>query len=265
MPDKTIFISYARPDVASARRLYADLRADDLEVWLDEESLLPGQNWRVAITSAIEQSRFFIALLSSRSVSRQGFVNKELVEALDVLDTYPESEIFLIPARLDDCKPSHQKLRDLNWVDLFPDWNGGLSKILKAIGVHATPSVGVGGPLNIDDVIVNKASAHVELDVRLRNAGTVPVNITRADLHVLDRVPYAAAYQPSASYDLLLEDTHNVIAVAHVLQPNEVDRFIVRVGFSKYNTSCGFEAELVLSYNGNNRAVSQPFRFSSTF
>lgn len=265
MPKETIFISYARPDVEPARRLYADLRAAGINAWLDEANLLPGQNWRAAITSAIEHSRFFIALLSSRSVSRKGFVNKELVEALDMLDTYPESEIFLIPARLDDCEPSHQKLRDLNWVDLFPDWDGGLAKILKAVGSHATSFVSADAPLSIDDILVKKASAHIELDVRLRNVGTVIVNITRVDLHVLERMPYMAVYQPSASYDLLLEGTHNVIAVAHVLAPNEVDRFTIRVGFSKYNTSCGFKAELIFVYNGDERAVSKPFHFSSTF
>ena len=70
-------------------------------------------------------------------------------------------------------------------------------------------------------------------------------------------------YHPSASYDLLLGGTHNVIAVAHVLQPNEVDRFTIRVGFTPFNTSCFFRTELKLHYNDELQAVSKPFQFTS--
>jgi hypothetical protein len=268
MSAESVFISYAREDATAAMRLYSDLRDVGLQPWLDQESLLPGQKWRSAITRAIEDSRFFIALLSSRSVNRRGFVNKEMVEALEILDTHPESAIYLIPARLNECQPSHEKLRYLNWVDMFPDWEAGLAKIVRAIKadlpVNEASKI-ANDPLQIDDVIVSKGTDHIKLDVRLRNAGKTVVNVTRADLHVLSRRPYAAAYKPSASYDLLLEDTHNVIAVAHVLHPNEVDRFTIRVGFTPFNTSCGFDAELILHYNNDRRAVSNQFSFESTF
>ena len=114
-------------------------------------------------------------------------------------------------------------------------------------------------------VRIEKGWNCVKLDVRLRNAGTETVNVTRADLHVMKRVPYAGVYKASARYDLILEAEHNMVALAHVLQPNEVDRFVLRVGFSKWNTSCGFEAELILSYNGGYEARSKRFQFSSTF
>ena len=246
MPE-TVFISYAREDAASALRLYSDLREFGLQPWLDPEDLLPGQNWRVAVTRAIEDSRYFIAVISSRSVNRRGFVNKEIVEALEILDTFPEADVYLIPARLDECQPSHTKLRSLNWVDMFPDWQAGIAKILNAIkaGVPRSRSLGSDG--------------------RLRNAGKSLVNITRADLHVLERLPYAGAYKASASYDLLLEGDHNITAVAHALKPHEVDRFDIRVGFTSYNTSCGYTAELILHYNSDRRVSSRPFTFESVF
>ena len=267
MNQPTVFISYGHEDAAAARQLHADLVAAGFHPWMDESNLLPGQRWREAIKSAIEESRFFIALLSTRTVDRRGFVHRELVNALEVLDTYPEHDIYLIPARLDDCTPTHRKLRDLHWVDLFPRWDSGVRRITEAIreaaqhcAVSATPP-----DLSVDDVIVTKQREHILLDVRVRNTGTSVVNITRADLHVLKRVPYAAIDRPSASYDLLLAGEHNVIGVAHVLRSNEVDRFTIRVGFTAFNTSCGFEAQLILHYNGDAQAVSPMFSFSSTF
>lgn len=119
--------------------------------------------------------------------------------------------------------------------------------------------------LHVDDVLIEQGKENIKLDVRVRNSGKGVVNLTRADLHILERRPYPAVYRPSASYDLLLADTHNVIPIAHTLQLNEVDRFIIRVGFTEWNTSCGFTAQLILHYNGKFTAMSKPFRFSSTF
>lgn len=138
MPD--VFLSYARANAEPALRLYHDLSQAGVDVWLDQESLLPGQLWKPAIESAIRSTRYFIALLSTESVNRRGYVQKELVIALDVLDEFPSADIFVIPARLEECTPGHSKLKDLNWVDLFPDWDRGVAKILKVITQRAEPN-----------------------------------------------------------------------------------------------------------------------------
>jgi hypothetical protein len=43
-----------------------------LDPWLDSQSLLGGQNWKIAIKDAIKNSRYFIPLLSSNSVEKAG-------------------------------------------------------------------------------------------------------------------------------------------------------------------------------------------------
>jgi len=128
-----IFLSYAHEDVASARRLFEDLREIGVNVWFDNESLLPGQKWKVAIEWAISNSRFFLALLSENSVNKKGYVQKEVKSALEVLDEYPDPAIFIIPVRLDACNPLDSSLRDLHWVDMFPHWEDGLERIVKSI------------------------------------------------------------------------------------------------------------------------------------
>ena len=137
--NKRVFISYAHDDQEAAQRLYVELKQKGLEPWLDQESLLPGQLWRDAISKAINNSHYFIALLSSNSVERRGYVQKELKEALDILDKISHSKIFVIPIRLDDCKVSHRKVNVLHIVDLFPDWNLGFERVLKAMGIEKIP------------------------------------------------------------------------------------------------------------------------------
>ncbi|MGH8627214.1 MAG: toll/interleukin-1 receptor domain-containing protein [Gammaproteobacteria bacterium] len=130
----TVFLSYAHEDRPEATRLYADLTAAGLPVWFDQESLLPGQQWKPAIRTAIRNSRFFVALMSSRSSMKRGFVNREFAEAFEVLEEFAESAVFLIPVRLDDCEPAHSRLLDLHTVNLFPDWDAGVTRLLRALG-----------------------------------------------------------------------------------------------------------------------------------
>ncbi|MBI4686061.1 MAG: TIR domain-containing protein [Nitrospirae bacterium] len=130
-----IFLSYAHQDIAMAKRIYADLRRFGLYVWLDSETLLPGQDWGVEIEKAIEESSFFIALLSSQSVDRVGYVQKELKIALDKLEMYPEGGVYLIPVRVDQCEPAHRRIKKIQMIDLFPEskYENGLKKILQVI------------------------------------------------------------------------------------------------------------------------------------
>jgi len=127
----TVFISYARNDQVAAKRIYDRLILEGIEPWIDSVSLLPGQEWRLAITNAIRESRYFLALLSSNSVGRRGFVQREIKEALELFDEFPEMEIYIIPVRLDECNPSHERLRDLHYVDLFPSWDDGFYNLLR--------------------------------------------------------------------------------------------------------------------------------------
>lgn len=138
--ERTVFLSYAREDMQSAVRLYECLTSAGINVWFDKESLAPGVKWKPAISDAIRKCRYFIALLSSHSVSKRGFVQSEIKQALDVLEQYPENEIYVIPVRLDECNVTYEKLNDLNWVDLSPDWENGKNKLFRFFGVQEVRS-----------------------------------------------------------------------------------------------------------------------------
>ena len=143
MPDakkKAAFICYAREDKEAAKRLSDQLRASGVEVWIDSEDIRPGENWQEAIERGIQSSRYFLALLSRNSVAKQGYVQKELKVGMELLDEFPEGEIFFIPLRLDDCRPTSRKLSYLHWLDLFPSWDEGFQKLRKFI----TPVAQVG-------------------------------------------------------------------------------------------------------------------------
>jgi tetratricopeptide (TPR) repeat protein len=132
-PKIGLFISYAREDENEARRLYNDLKNAGLNPWLDKENILPGKDWTIAIKRAIEQSRFFIPLFSSYSVSKRGYIQKEFRYALDYAKIFPPDDVFIIPVKLDECEIPYEDLSNIHHQEMFPDWNAGIKKILQAI------------------------------------------------------------------------------------------------------------------------------------
>ncbi|OQY58982.1 MAG: hypothetical protein B6245_09025 [Desulfobacteraceae bacterium 4572_88] len=108
----------------------------------DEKDLLPGQNWKSAIRQAIRKCDYFITLLSTKAVRKRGFVQAEQKLAYDMMDEMPETDIFIIPARIDDCDiPYHPE--DRHFVNLFPDYQQGLRQILRALSPDLVNQAGV--------------------------------------------------------------------------------------------------------------------------
>lgn len=115
-----VFLCHASQDKAIVRELYQRLSAEDwIDPWLDEEKLLPGQDWDLEIEKAVEDSDAVIVCLSNQSVSKEGYVQKELRKVLDIALEKPEETIFVIPLRLDECDLP-RRLRTWHFVDYFP-------------------------------------------------------------------------------------------------------------------------------------------------
>lgn len=117
-----VFLCHASEDKPAVRELYKRLKSEKwIEPWLDEESLLPGQDWDVEIYKATRDADAIIIALSEKSVQKEGYVNKEIRRVLDIAQEKPPGTIYIIPLRLDDCKPSFRELQRVQWVDYFPD------------------------------------------------------------------------------------------------------------------------------------------------
>jgi hypothetical protein len=140
-PDQTanaqklrIFLCHASVDKPAVRTLYRQLIADGYQPWLDEEDLLPGQTWELAIKKAVQASDVVIVCLSHAAVTTAGFRNKEIKLALDVADMQPEGTIFIIPLKLEACEVP-DRLSSWHWVNYFaPD---GYARLLKALQMRS--------------------------------------------------------------------------------------------------------------------------------
>jgi hypothetical protein len=129
-----VFLCHASSDKPIVRNLYERLAKDGIDAWLDKEKLIPGQNWQIEIPKAVKNSDVVIVCLSSQSVTKEGFVQKEIKFALDSADEKPAGTIFIIPARLENCDVP-DRISQFQWVDLFSD--DGYEWLLKALQIRA--------------------------------------------------------------------------------------------------------------------------------
>jgi TIR domain-containing protein len=113
-----VFLCYSHADYQDVRRFYFRLKRIGVDVWLDKEKLLPGQNWQREIRKAILQSKLVIVCLSQHFNEKQGYRHKELQIALQKGRILLEDELFIIPVRLEVCDMP-KGLQHLHRVDLF--------------------------------------------------------------------------------------------------------------------------------------------------
>ena len=125
-----VFLCHSSSDKRSVRELRAKLLSDGIQPWLDEEDILPGENWEEAIRKAIRASDMVLVCLSTTSVSKIGYLQKEIKSVLDVSDEQPEGTIFLIPVRLEPCDVP-PRLSKWQWVDLFDE--GGYRRLMRSL------------------------------------------------------------------------------------------------------------------------------------
>ncbi|MBI2332465.1 MAG: SUMF1/EgtB/PvdO family nonheme iron enzyme [Chloroflexi bacterium] len=158
-----VFLCHASQDKALVRELYQKLHAEPwIDPWLDEEKLLPGQDWHEEIEKALEQTDVVIVFLSNKSVSQEGYVQRELKLALDVADEKVENTIFIIPLRLEDC-PAPRRLRGWQYEDYFPQNRKDLAyrRLISSLEVRAR-NFGISYAIPKLDINVSKPTDNEE-------------------------------------------------------------------------------------------------------
>lgn len=128
-----VFLCHAHSDKDAVKTIYARLKREGVDVWLDKEKLLPGADWEYEIRKAVRESDVVIVCLS-KQFSQAGFRQKEVRIALEEADKKPPGEIFIIPARLEECD-NLESLSKWHWVDLFE--SDGFQRLIIALRIRA--------------------------------------------------------------------------------------------------------------------------------
>ncbi|AOS83129.1 hypothetical protein BIU88_02600 [Chlorobaculum limnaeum] len=128
------FLCHASGDKPAVRDLYNQLTEYGIDPWLDEEDLLPGQDWRLEIPKAVKSSDVVLVCLSNKSTNKAGYIQKEIKYALDVASEQPEDEIYIIPIRLEECDVP-EALSRWHWVNLSQQ--NGFERLMRSLCIRA--------------------------------------------------------------------------------------------------------------------------------
>ncbi|HEV3038075.1 MAG TPA: toll/interleukin-1 receptor domain-containing protein [Candidatus Angelobacter sp.] len=130
-----VFLCHSSEDKPVVRDLYHHLKADGFAPWLDEENLLPGQDWRKEILAAMHACDVVLVCLSEASVKKEGYIQKEIGDALSVAEEKPDGLIFIIPLRIENVRvPS--RLEHCQCANLFEQ--DGYQRLVHALSVRSS-------------------------------------------------------------------------------------------------------------------------------
>jgi cell division protein FtsZ len=130
-----VFLCHSSDDKPAVRKLYQHLfPRNGIDVWLDEARLLPGEDWNHEITKAVKDADIVIVCLSQNSISKEGYVQKEIRRALDIAEEKPEGSIFIIPLKIEDCIVP-ERLSSWQWLNYYED--GALNRLMKSLHKRA--------------------------------------------------------------------------------------------------------------------------------
>ena len=154
MPTNTpaVFVSYSRNDSDFALQLAKDLRAAGVTVWIDQQSIAPGQHWDTAIEEALIECTHIVPVLSPSSVKSPN-VRNEIAFAFD-------EQKSIIPVLYKDCAVPLQ-LRRVQHIDFRTEYARSLDLLLESLGI-AVPEQQITTPPTEPSRPVSSAEPQVE-------------------------------------------------------------------------------------------------------
>lgn len=125
-----IFLCHSHADKKRVRQLYDRIKKEGFSPWFDEVDLIAGQNWRLEIPRIVKKSHVVIICLSQNSVTKEGFVQKEIKLSLDTAEEKPEGFIYIMPVQLETCTIP-DRLANLHTVNIESEQ--GITQLIAAL------------------------------------------------------------------------------------------------------------------------------------
>jgi hypothetical protein len=126
-----VFLNHSSDDKPLIRKLHKTLKnVPWIDPWLDEEKLLPGQDWQHEIDKAIKDSDAVLICMSKKSITKIGVVQSEIRRAEELQKLRPQGYIFMIPVLLEKCVVP-ENLSQYQWVDITESEN--IKRIIRSL------------------------------------------------------------------------------------------------------------------------------------
>jgi hypothetical protein len=126
------FLSHSSRDKPFIRQLAADLKANGVQVWLDELNIKVGESIPEKISQGMAESDYFLLAVSQNSVASE-WVKRELNSAL--IKEVEKRAVTILPLKLDNANlPSI--IADKKYADFSQSYKQGVADLLHGMGVN---------------------------------------------------------------------------------------------------------------------------------
>lgn len=141
------FLCYPSEHLEAALEVKSFIKSVGIECWFDKDSLVAGEDWDRARSLALQAADVVVVLCASQTNERNGVYQRELNEAIRLLDDKRVGIVYLIPLRLEKV-PLPPELTRQQYVDHFdPAWRrllaAGLARAVEQAGEAPPPSLQV--------------------------------------------------------------------------------------------------------------------------
>jgi len=128
----TVFLSYAHADEEHPlfRKLMRDLDSTPvIRYWIDRQEIHVGESLTAKLAQGIDEADFFLPVISANS-ARSRWVIQEFFLAYN--NQLLDLNLKILPVRIDDV-PAPPQIQDLQFLDLFHDYDHGFQVLLRSI------------------------------------------------------------------------------------------------------------------------------------
>jgi len=144
MAENSVFISYAREDLAAVQQLKAGLEAAGVPTWFDIDRLDGGDDYDHKIQRNIVRCSYFIPVISANTQRRhEAYFRREWGYALDRARNMADGALFILPVTLDEITAAEalvpERFRALHFTQLSrgevtPEFARRLAEFTRARG-----------------------------------------------------------------------------------------------------------------------------------
>jgi hypothetical protein len=142
MPDRAVFISYARDDLPAVQQIKAGLESAGITTWFDMDRLEAGDDYDRKIRGNINRCSYFIPIVSANTQRRlEGYFRREWSYAIDRVRNMADGALFILPVTIDSTAANEalvpEKFKALHFTHLSggqvtPEFARRLSDFMQA-------------------------------------------------------------------------------------------------------------------------------------
>lgn len=126
---RVAFLSHSSLDKPFIRQLAADLTANGIDVWLDEQRIRVGDSIPEKVAQGLAGSDFFLIAMSKHSAD-SAWVQKELNNAL--VSEVQRRKVHILPLKLDDVSMPFI-IADKKYADFSVSYKSGLDELIRSL------------------------------------------------------------------------------------------------------------------------------------